>query len=216
MSESGANGSPLYEAILTGDADGSVKLTQAALADGVDPNDLINQDMIPAMDEAGRRFEKREFYVPELLIAARAMKGALALIRPLLSERGVEPVGRVVIGTVKGDLHDIGKGLVGSMLEGGGFEVFDLGVDVAAEAFISKAVEQKADVVAVSALLTTTMTQMKDVVSALRDSDISQTCKIIVGGAPVTQQFADSIGADGYSENASAAVTLVRSIVTPA
>ncbi|TWU62468.1 corrinoid protein [Crateriforma conspicua] len=216
MSESGANGSPLYEAILTGDADGSVKLTQAALADGVDPNDLINQDMIPAMDEAGRRFEKREFYVPELLIAARAMKGALALIRPLLSERGVEPVGRVVIGTVKGDLHDIGKGLVGSMLEGGGFEVFDLGVDVAAEAFISKAVEQKADVVAVSALLTTTMTAMKDVVSALRDSDISQTCKIIVGGAPVTQQFADSIGADGYSENASAAVTLVRSIVTPA
>ncbi|QDV62083.1 corrinoid protein [Crateriforma conspicua] len=216
MSESGANGSPLYEAILTGDADGSVKLTQTALADGVDPNDLINQDMIPAMDEAGRRFEKREFYVPELLIAARAMKGALALIRPLLSERGVEPVGRVVIGTVKGDLHDIGKGLVGSMLEGGGFEVFDLGVDVAADSFIAKAVEQKADVVAVSALLTTTMTAMKDVVTALRESDISQTCKIIVGGAPVTQQFADSIGADGYSENASAAVTLVRSIVTPA
>jgi 5-methyltetrahydrofolate--homocysteine methyltransferase len=216
MSESPIDLHELYEAILAGDADKSVEITRAALQAGVDPQQLVNEDMIPAMDEAGRRFENNEFFVPELLIAARAMKGALGLIRPLLAERGVEPAGRVVIGTVKGDLHDIGKGLVASMLEGGGFEVIDLGVDVSASKFVEEAIRHNADIVAVSALLTTTMVGMKDVVQALRESEVRDPCRIIVGGAPVTQQFADSIGADGYSSNANAAVALARSIVTSA
>ena len=169
--------------------------------------------MIPAMDEVGRRFECNEFYVPELLIAARAMKSALDLLRPILAERGIEPVGRVVIGTVKGDLHDIGKGLVASMLEGGGFEVVDLGVDVPADQFVIKAKESNADIIAVSALLTTTMTAMKGVIDAVKQSDLKDRCKIIVGGAPVTQQYADSIGADGYSSNASGAVALARKML---
>ena len=213
MSESPQVLPELYEAILTGDAVQSVEITRSALEAGVDPQQLVNAHMIPAMDEAGRRFEIHEYFVPELLIAARAMKGALELIRPLLAERGVEPVGRVVIGTVKGDLHDIGKGLVASMLEGGGFEVFDLGVDVSATKFIEQAVSQHADIVAVSALLTTTMVGMKEVVRALRESEINDRCRIIVGGAPVTQQFADAIGADGFSSNANSAVALARSIV---
>ncbi len=213
MSESPQVLPELYEAILTGDAVKSVEITRSALEAGVDPQQLVNAHMIPAMDEAGRRFEIHEYFVPELLIAARAMKGALELIRPLLAERGVEPVGRVVIGTVKGDLHDIGKGLVASMLEGGGFEVFDLGVDVSATKFIEQAVSQHADIVAVSALLTTTMVGMKEIVRALRESEINDRCRIIVGGAPVTQQFADAIGADGFSSNANSAVALARSIV---
>jgi 5-methyltetrahydrofolate--homocysteine methyltransferase len=216
MSESPIDLHELYEAILAGDADKSVEITRAALQAGVDPQQLVNEDMIPAMDEAGRRFENNEFFVPELLIAARAMKGALGLIRPLLAERGVKPAGRIVIGTVKGDLHDIGKGLVASMLEGGGFEVIDLGVDVSASKFVEEAIRHNADIVAVSALLTTTMVGMKDVVQALRESEVRDPCRIIVGGAPVTQQFADSIGADGYSSNANAAVALARSIVTSA
>ncbi|MFC1758231.1 corrinoid protein [Planctomycetota bacterium] len=206
----------LCEAILTGNADQSVEVTRSALQVGVDPQQLVNEYMIPAMEEAGQRFERNEFFVPELLIAARAMKGALALIRPLLAEQGVEPVGRVVIGTVKGDLHDIGKGLVASMLEGGGFEVVDLGVDVPASKFVAEAIGHNANIVAVSALLTTTMVGMQDVVDALRESEIRDRCKIIVGGAPVTQQFADSIGANGFSKNANSAVALARSIVTSA
>jgi corrinoid protein of di/trimethylamine methyltransferase len=193
-----------------------VEITQAALDAGVDPQCLVNEHMIPAMDEAGRRFEIHDFFVPELLIAARAMKGALVLIRPLLAAQGVQPIGRVVIGTVKGDLHDIGKGLVASMLAGGGFEVVDLGVDVPASKFIEEAIKHSADIVAVSALLTTTMVGMKDVVQALRDSELRDRCRIIVGGAPITQQFADAIGADGFSSNANSAVTLARTIVASA
>jgi methylmalonyl-CoA mutase cobalamin-binding domain/chain len=179
----------------------------------MDPQQLVTEQMIPAMDEVGRRFENNEYFVPELLIAARAMKGSLELIRPLLAERGIEPVGRIVIGTVKGDLHDIGKGLVASMLEGGGFEVTDLGVDVPPEQFASQAKEHSANIIAVSALLTTTMTGMKAVVEAVRELGLQEQCKVIVGGAPVTQQYADSIGADGYSDNASGAVALVRQLV---
>jgi 5-methyltetrahydrofolate--homocysteine methyltransferase len=148
------------------------------------------------------------------LIAARAMKGALDLLRPLLVERGIEPTGRVVIGTVKGDLHDIGKGLVASMLEGGGFEVIDLGVDVPPEKFISQAKESGADIIAVSALLTTTMTGMKAVVEAVREAGLEEHCKVIIGGAPVTQQYAETIGAAGYSSNASAAVAMARELCT--
>jgi corrinoid protein of di/trimethylamine methyltransferase len=201
----------LYEAVLNGDAVGAKKITEEALAAGVDPQSLVVERMIPAMDEVGKRFECNEFYVPELLIAARAMKASLELLRPILAARGIEPAGRVVIGTVKGDLHDIGKGLVASMLEGGGFEVVDLGVDVPADQFVKKAVECRADLIAVSALLTTTMTAMKGVIDAVKQASLK--CKIMVGGAPVTQQYADSIGADGYSSNASGAVALARKLL---
>jgi len=213
MTETPIDLSQLYESILEGNADRTIEITEQALKASSDPHVLITEYMIPAMDEAGRRFENNEFFVPELLIAARAMKGALGLVRPLLAERGVEPVGRVVIGTVKGDLHDIGKGLVASMLEGGGFVVTDLGVDVSAEKFVDEASKHDADIVAVSALLTTTMTGMKKVVEAFAKAGMQNRCRIIVGGAPLTQQFADSIGADGYSPNANGAVKLARSIM---
>jgi 5-methyltetrahydrofolate--homocysteine methyltransferase len=203
----------LYEAILTGDASTAVEITQQAIDAEMDPQALITEKMIPAMDEVGRRFEEGEFFVPELLITGRAMKGALDLLRPLLNAQGIEPLGRVVIGTVKGDLHDIGKGLVASMLEGAGFEVIDLGVDVAADKFVSEVRDANADMLALSALLTTTMPAMKDVVDAVRDSDMSERCKVIIGGAPITQQYADSIGADGYSDSANGAVALARELI---
>ena len=171
---------------------------------------LINGYMIRAMDEVGRRFECEEYFVPELLLAARAMKGALELIRPLLVERGAQPVGRVVIGTVKGDLHDIGKNLVSSMLEGAGFEVFDLGVDVSPQKFTAEVQTRNAQIVALSALLTTTMPSMQSVIEELRKSGARDTVKVIIGGAPVTQQYADQIGADGYGENAAVAVSIAR------
>ncbi|HJN07577.1 MAG: corrinoid protein [Pirellulaceae bacterium] len=212
MPEATPDVSKLYDAVLTGDAKTAVEVTQAALAAEVEPQDLVTGQMIPAMDEVGRRFENNEYFVPELLIAGRAMKGALEILRPLLAEKGVEPVGRVVIGTVKGDLHDIGKGLVASMLEGGGFEVIDLGVDIAPEKFVSQAKESGANIIAVSALLTTTMTGMKAVVEAVREAGLEAQCKVMIGGAPVTQQYADSIGAAGYSNNASAAVTVAREL----
>jgi 5-methyltetrahydrofolate--homocysteine methyltransferase len=204
----------LYEAILTGDANMAVEITQEAVAADLNPQDLVIERMIPAMDEVGRRFEAGEFFVPELLISGRAMKGALDILRPLLAERGIEPAGRIVIGTVKGDLHDIGKGLVASMLEGGGFEVIDLGVDVAADKFVSEVRKANADVLALSALLTTTMLAIKDVIQAMNDSDQSDRCKVIIGGAPITQQYADSVGAAGYSENANGAVKLARKVVS--
>ncbi len=203
----------LYEAILTGDADQAAALVQAALDADVDPQCLIQDYMIPAMDEVGRRFENAEYFVPELLIAGRAMKGALELVRPLLAERGIEPVARVVIGTVEGDLHDIGKGLVASMLEGGGFEVIDLGVDVPAERFVEATRESGARLVALSALLTTTMLNMRTVIEALKEAGMESQCKVMVGGAPLTEQFANSIGADGYSRDAAAAVALARKLV---
>ncbi len=212
MSEATPGTNELYDAVLRGDAATTLSLTQEALANDVDPESLLTGSMIPAMDEVGRRFETHEFFVPELLIAARAMKGAMDLIRPLLAESGVKPVGTVVIGTVKGDLHDIGKGLVASMLEGGGFNVVDLGTDVGAEKFIAEAQENGANIIALSALLTTTMVAMKDVVEKLEAAGLHDTIKVVIGGAPVTQKFCDSIGADGYSETASAAVLLAREL----
>jgi 5-methyltetrahydrofolate--homocysteine methyltransferase len=200
----------LYDAILTGDAKKAEDVTRAALQSQFDPIELVQKHMIPAMDEVGKRFECNEYFVPELLIAARAMKTALALITPYLVEAGAEPVGRVVIGTVQGDLHDIGKNLVASMLEGGGFQVIDLGVDVSPEKFVEVAREKEGTIVALSALLTTTMTMMEKVISALGKAGIRDQTKVIIGGAPITQQYADKIGADGYSDNASAAVALAR------
>ncbi len=214
MTDSTLDLAQLYEAILTGDAPAAVAITEAAIAADIDPQELVTKQMIPAMDEVGRRFEAGEYFVPELLIAGRAMKGALALLRPLLAARGVEPIGRVVIGTVKGDMHDIGKGLVASMLEGAGFEVIDLGVDVSADKFVTRAQEAKADIVALSALLTTTMLSIKDVIAAMRKIETLNKCKVMIGGAPATQQYADSVGADGYSSNANGAVTLARQLLS--
>jgi corrinoid protein of di/trimethylamine methyltransferase len=202
----------LYNAILTGNAKKAEEVTKAAIAAKVDPTELVQKYMIPAMDEVGKRFECNEYFVPELLIAARAMKMSLELLTPLLTAAGVEPVGRVVIGTVQGDLHDIGKNLVTSMLEGGGFQVTDLGVDVAPERFVEVARQKDGTIVALSALLTTTMTMMKNVIQALEKAGIRQKTKVIIGGAPITQQYADEIGADGYSDNASAAVALARKL----
>ena len=206
----------LYEAILSGDAKMAHAITQQALADGIDPLKLINDYMVPAMDKVGRRYECSEYFVPELLISARAMKAALELIRPLLTARGDQPVGRVAIGTVKGDLHDIGKNLVASLLEGGGFEVIDLGVNVAPEKFIATIRERNANIIAMSALLTTTMPAMKTTIEALKQAGVREKVKVLVGGAPITQKFADDIGADGYSENAVGAVALAKRAIDSA
>ena len=206
----------LYESVVSGDAKKTQALTQQALAEGVDPLKLVNDYMVPAMDEVGRRFEANEYFVPELLISARAMKAALEIIRPLLTARGDQPLGRVAIGTVKGDLHDIGKNLVGSLLEGGGFEVIDLGVNVTPEKFIATINEKKANIIAMSALLTTTMPSMKTTIDALKQAGVREKVKVLIGGAPITQKYADEIGADGYSENAVGAVALAKKAVTAA
>ena len=165
---------------------------------------------MPAMAEVGRRFETNEYFVPELLISARAMKAALELIRPLLVASGSEPLGRVALGTVKGDLHDIGKNLVGAMLEGGGFEVLDLGVNVSPEQFIAAVKEKKANIVAMSALLTTTMPSMKTTVDALKAAGVRDQVKVLIGGAPITRKYAEEVGADGYSESAAGAVAAAQ------
>ncbi len=203
----------LREAIIRGDAKTAVSVTRDALAEAGDPVDLVTRYMIPAMDEVGQRFEGQEYFVPELLLSARAMKGALELIRPLLAAKGAMPTGRVVIGTVKGDLHDIGKNLVASMLEGAGFEVIDLGTDVAPAKFVAEAQARHANVVALSALLTTTMPSMRTTVEEFQKANARSQVKIIVGGAPVTQQYAEQIGADGYSDNANGAVALARKLL---
>ncbi|MBN8730306.1 MAG: corrinoid protein [Acidobacteria bacterium] len=206
----------LHDAILEGNAKQAAALTQEALAEGLAPLDIIQQAMVPAMDEVGRRFECEEYFVPELLLSARAMKAALEPVRPLLVASGIQPAGRVVIGTVKGDLHDIGKNLVAALLEGGGFEVIDLGADVPAQKFVEAVQSSGAGIVALSALLTVTMPSMKSTIEALDHAGVRSRVKVIVGGAPVTQQFADQIGADGYSENATAAVALARRLSQPA
>jgi corrinoid protein of di/trimethylamine methyltransferase len=203
----------LYDAIVAGNAKAAVAAVRAALDEGAQPFDLVSRQMIPAMDEVGRLFECEEYFVPELLLAGRAMKGALEVIRPLLAAGGVEPVGRVVIGTVKGDLHDIGKNLVASMLEGAGFEVVDLGSDVPPAKFTQAIQDTNADIACLSALLTVTMSAMRDTIEAFRQAGIRDRVKVMIGGAPVTQQYADEIGADGYSDNASSAVGLARKLV---
>jgi 5-methyltetrahydrofolate--homocysteine methyltransferase len=205
--------SPLYEAILAGDSKKAVAITQQALAEKADPVKILEEQMIPAMAEVGRRFECQDYFVPELLIAARAMKGAMELIKPLLVAQGSKPVGKVVIGTVKGDLHDIGKNLVASMLEGGGFEVVDLGVDVAPEKIVGILQEKESNLVCLSALLTTTMPAMKNTIEAIKQAGLRDQVKVMIGGAPVTEQYANEIGADGYSDNASAAVALAKKLI---
>ncbi|HEY3331747.1 MAG TPA: corrinoid protein [Capsulimonadaceae bacterium] len=203
----------LYEAVLNGNAPAAKAITNEAIAAGVDPQSLLDNYMVKAMDEVGRRFEANEYFVPELLIAARAMKGALEIIRPLLAQSGAKSAGKVAIGTVVGDLHDIGKNLVGAMLEGGGFEVVDLGVNVSPEKFVDAVKNSGAQIVALSSLLTTTMPGLKTTIDALNEAGVRGDVKVMVGGAPVTQSFANDIGADGYSDDASSAVRLARSLV---
>jgi corrinoid protein of di/trimethylamine methyltransferase len=205
-----ANLDQLYDAVVSGDDTVARDITEQALAEGVDALTLIDQYMSPAMAEVGRRFEACEYFVPELLLSARAMKAGLELVRPVLAARGAEPVGRVAIGTVEGDLHDIGKKLVGAMLEGAGFEVVDLGVNVKPEAFVEAVREQSVNVLCMSALLTTTMLAMRRVIEALDQAGVRGRVKILVGGAPVTPQFAAEVGADGSGENAVEAVAAAR------
>jgi corrinoid protein of di/trimethylamine methyltransferase len=206
----------LYDAILNGNAKQAHTATQAALATGVQPLQLISESMVPAMDEVGRLFEIEEYFVPELLLAGRAMRAALDLLRPLMTASGDKLSTKVLIGTVKGDLHDIGKNIVASMLEGSGFEVIDLGADVSPAAFVRAVEQQQPQVVCMSALLTVTMPAMKTTIDALTNAGLRSKIKVLVGGAPVTMQYAKEIGADGYSENASAAVGLVRSLLAAA
>jgi corrinoid protein of di/trimethylamine methyltransferase len=203
----------LYEAILNGDDKASVAATRAALAANAHPMELVTTAMIPAMDEVGKLFEAQEYFVPELLLAGRAMRAAMDLLRPLLAASGAQPIGRVVIGTVAGDLHDIGKNLVASMLQGGGFEVTDLGTDVKPERFIEAVETFNADIVALSALLTVTMPAMKLTVDAMRAAGMRDRVKVMIGGAPVTRQYSDAIGADGYCESASGVVAMARNFI---
>jgi 5-methyltetrahydrofolate--homocysteine methyltransferase len=205
--------SALYDAILNGNFKLSREITEKAIAEHVDPQELVQKYMIPAMDEVGRRYEANDFFVPELLIAARAMKASLELVRPLLVAGGASFAGRVVIGTVKGDLHDIGKNLVSAMLEGAGFEVTDLGVDVSPEKFTAAIREKNANIVALSALLTTTMNSMKAIIEAITAAGLRGQVRVMIGGAPVTEKYSQEIGADGYSSNANGAVALARKLL---
>ena len=203
----------LAEAVINGQKEEAERLTQEAIDEGVRPGAIINDGLIAGMSVVGEKFKNNEFYVPEVLIAARAMQSAMAKVKPLLTEGEVEAKGRVAIGTVKGDLHDIGKNLVAMMLEGGGFEIIDLEVDVAPEQFVAAVSEQGANVVALSALLTTTMPSMKDTIDALTEAGLRDRCKVVIGGAPVTQSYADEIGADGYAPDAASAVDRVNELL---
>ena len=202
----------LAQAIINGKAPDAKKLTEDALAEGVPPGDVLNNGLVAGMNVVGARFKNNEFYVPEVLIAARAMKGAMELLAPKLAESGVESRGKIGIGTVRGDLHDIGKNLVSMMLEGAGFEIVDLGVDVKPEGFV-QAAKDGAGVIALSALLTTTMPAMKDTIEALKAENVRDKVKVMIGGAPVTQNYADEIGADGYSPDAASAVDTAKELL---
>jgi 5-methyltetrahydrofolate--homocysteine methyltransferase len=203
----------LYQNVVDGNAAGVSASVQSELNAGTAPGDILNQALIPAMDYVGQQFEAGEFYVPEMLISARAMQSGMNLLKPHLVEDGVASAGKVAIGTVKGDLHDIGKNLVAMMLEGAGFEIQDLGTDVPPTKFLEAAMGG-ADVIAMSALLTTTMGNMTEVVEALEDGNLRGKVKVIIGGAPVTDSFAKKIGVDGYAADASSAVRKVRELVS--
>ena len=203
----------LAEAIINGKRNDAVELTKKLIDAGVPAKRILDEGLISGMSVVGEKFKSGEYFVPEVLVAARAMKAAMELLRPLLATSDVEPIGTVVIGTVRGDLHDIGKNLVAMMLEGAGFRVIDLGVDVPAEKFVEAAKEHNADIVGMSALLTTTMTYMPEVIKALEAEGIRNRVKVIVGGAPVTQEWADQIGADGYAPDAASAVDKCKELL---
>jgi len=201
----------LADALIKGDRDTTAGLTQAALDEGLGPKEILDGGLVAGMNVVGQRFKANEIYVPEVLIAARAMHAAMDVLRPKLAEAGVEPIGTVVLGTVKGDLHDIGKNLVGMMLTGAGLNVVDVGTDVGPEEFAEKCKDEPGAVCAMSALLTTTMPQMGQIIQALKDAGVE--AKTVIGGAPVTQNYADEIGADGYAPDAASAVDVVKQLL---
>jgi corrinoid protein of di/trimethylamine methyltransferase len=203
----------LFDNTLIGNAPAVKDLTNEGLAMGMNPETLLYDALIPSLEEVGARFERGDFFVPEMLIAARAMQGALDILRPLLAETGAKPIGTVVIGTVKGDVHDIGKNLVNIMLEGAGFTVYDLGVNVAPEKFVEQVQEHEPDIVGFSAFLTTTMPMFKANINALEKTGLRDRVIVMVGGAPVTQEYADAVGADGYAADASTAVRLAKALI---
>jgi 5-methyltetrahydrofolate--homocysteine methyltransferase len=202
-----------YQALSAGKMDEVKALTQKALAAGDPPEKVLKEGLIKAMDRIGVQFKNNEIYIPEVLIAARAMHAGLGVLKPVLAKSNAAPSAKIVIGTVKGDLHDIGKNLVGMMLEGAGFEVIDVGIDAPAEKFVQVAKEKGAQVIGMSALLTTTMMQMKAAVEALQAAGLKGKVKAIVGGAPVTEEFARQIGADGYAPDAASAVNMVKKLL---
>lgn len=201
----------IAETLIRGDRDGVVELVTQAVDEGVSADAILNEGLVAGMDVVGQKFKNNEFYVPEVLIAARAMNAGMEILAPLLAETGARPAGVVVIGTVKGDLHDIGKNLVGMMLKGGGFQVIDAGIDVTPEKFVQLAEEHNADIIGLSALLTTTMTQMANVIEAVKEAGLD--AQVIIGGAPITQEYADEIGAAGYAPDAASAVDVARRLM---
>jgi 5-methyltetrahydrofolate--homocysteine methyltransferase len=203
----------LRSAVIDGDDTLARQLAEQASRDGLDARQIVEQAMIPAMDEVGARFERNEYFVPELLLSARAMKAAFAVLAPALAARPGTSRGRIAIGTVRGDLHDIGKNLVATVLQGAGFDLLDLGVDVAPERFVEAARSEHVDVIAMSSLITTTMPGMAEAIEALDRAGLRSTVKVVVGGAPVTAAYAARIGADGYSDNAVGAVTVIRRLM---
>ena len=203
----------IYDAVLNGDAKKSAADTEAALKAGIKAEDILHKSCIPAMAEVGRLFEEGEKFVPEMLISARAMQAAMALLRPELVKANVKTLGTVVVGTVQGDLHDIGKNLVKMMMEGAGFEVIDLGVDVSAKKYVDTAREKNAQIIGLSALLTTTMPGMKTTIETLKEAGLHGKVKVMIGGAPITQDFANEIGADGFAPDASSAVRKAKELV---
>ena len=201
----------LADAVIKGDQATAVEIVKQAVEEKMPSRQILEEGLISAMAIVGDRFSKNEIYIPEMLIAARAMKSAVEILEPILVKDGVEPVGKFMIGTVAGDLHDIGKNLVAMMMKGAGFDVIDIGVDVTAEAFVQKAKENDVHVIGLSALLTTTMPAMEATIKALKEAGIK--AKIIIGGAPVTQAYADKIGADGYSADAASAVDIAKGLM---
>lgn len=202
----------LYDAVYSGNREAAVAAVQALIAAGVAPDTILYDGMIPSIQEVGSQFEQGKAFVPEMLVAARAMQGGLDLLKPLLAQNNVEPLARAVIGTVKSDIHDIGKNMVAMMWEGAGFEVVDLGVNVPPQKFVD-AVQNGARLVGISALLTTTMTNIPVTIQALKDAGLRERVKIMIGGAPITAEFADEIGADGYAPDANKAVTVARTLL---
>jgi 5-methyltetrahydrofolate--homocysteine methyltransferase len=200
----------LRKSVIDGDLNATQDQVNQALAQKIPPDEILKDGLIAAMSEVGRMFENGDFYVPEMLISARAMKGGLAILRPQLAAANIQAIGRVVIGTVQGDLHDIGKNLVGMMLEGAGFELVDLGTDVSPEKYVAAVKEHNPDLVGLSALLTTTMPRMKDIVQALQAAGLRERVKVMIGGAPVTEQYALDIGADIYAPDAASAAQRAR------
>ena len=206
----------LYDDTLVGNAPSVKELTNQGLELGMDPSVILFDALIPSLEEVGARFERGDYFVPEMLIAARAMQGALDILRPLLAETGAKPIGTFVMGTVKGDVHDIGKNLVNIMLEGAGFTVYDLGVNVPPEKFVEQVQEHEPDIVGFSAFLTTTMPMFKANINALEKAGLRDKVIVMVGGAPVTKEYADVVGADGYAADASTAVRLAKELIAKA